>query len=554
MENKREKAKGITLIALVITIIVLLILAAITISTLTGENGILTRATKAKEEHKIADAREKLSLVLLDAGIEKRTNIKYNQDAFLDEFITTNLEGSKIRGDIAIVDGYAFELDRSVPKIGQYVGKEKDLIFPDLKLDTQINEKKDAATITITTQEKTNGITKIEVILNGDVIHTFDNYDNTKEEVTEKYTTDKNGTYIIKVYSKLTSTEITKVEELLSTIIYEPNGSEQYAKEFQVKVSVSEANEKVKSIKYQWTDSNVEPSKESFTESIGNGGTVRKDGLTGKWYLWTLLETQSGTTRTGKSEAFHFDNTGPEVTLTSMPVSESSFTLTAQATDTDVKTIAKYEFYVDGTLVNTQTTAEGTASYTVTGVEMGTKNCYVKVYDVLTNSSVSSSISSRTLLYTWETWSVNKVKTYKSITKGGPSLVEWKDHTTKVGLITSYQFNTSNGSYFGTIPTTFKNACALSLGDMYAAPSYSGLSENGGRWYSQIRRVNEVDSNHEIYPGRTSIRYDFLSSDIDSIYYSKGTRKYDDTTSTSSTAYPNNDRSGEYWYVYKGLQ
>ena len=41
---------GITLIALVVTIIVLLILAGISISMLTGQNGILNRAAEAKEK------------------------------------------------------------------------------------------------------------------------------------------------------------------------------------------------------------------------------------------------------------------------------------------------------------------------------------------------------------------------------------------------------------------------------------------------------------------------------------------------------------------------
>lgn len=156
MDFKGEKTQGITLIALVVTIIILLILAGITIGTLLGENGIITRATKAREEYKIAEAKEKLSLVLLDAGIEKRANIKYNQDAFLDQFIKDNLEGSKIRGDIAIVDGYAFNLDRNVPKIGEYLGKEEELVFPDLIVNTQISDNKDSATITIVTQEKWN--------------------------------------------------------------------------------------------------------------------------------------------------------------------------------------------------------------------------------------------------------------------------------------------------------------------------------------------------------------------------------------------------------------
>ena len=44
----KENQKGITLIALVITIIVLLILASVSIAMLTGDNGILTQANNAK--------------------------------------------------------------------------------------------------------------------------------------------------------------------------------------------------------------------------------------------------------------------------------------------------------------------------------------------------------------------------------------------------------------------------------------------------------------------------------------------------------------------------
>ena len=50
LKNLKKSSKGITLIALVITIIVLLILAAVSIATLTGQNGILTRANDAAEE------------------------------------------------------------------------------------------------------------------------------------------------------------------------------------------------------------------------------------------------------------------------------------------------------------------------------------------------------------------------------------------------------------------------------------------------------------------------------------------------------------------------
>lgn len=57
MKNQR----GITLIALVITIIVLLILAGVSIAMLTGDNGILTRSNQAAFETAFATARENIA-------------------------------------------------------------------------------------------------------------------------------------------------------------------------------------------------------------------------------------------------------------------------------------------------------------------------------------------------------------------------------------------------------------------------------------------------------------------------------------------------------------
>ena len=61
---------GVTLIALIITIIVLLILAGVTIAMIMGDNGILNQATRASEETIIADEKETISLAL--AGIKTR--------------------------------------------------------------------------------------------------------------------------------------------------------------------------------------------------------------------------------------------------------------------------------------------------------------------------------------------------------------------------------------------------------------------------------------------------------------------------------------------------
>ena len=56
-----KNQKGITLIALVVTIVVLLILAGVAIAMLRGDNGILTKATTAASETKIAEAREAIN-------------------------------------------------------------------------------------------------------------------------------------------------------------------------------------------------------------------------------------------------------------------------------------------------------------------------------------------------------------------------------------------------------------------------------------------------------------------------------------------------------------
>ena len=50
MKNNLKSQKAITLISLVITIIILLILAGITITTLTGKNGILEKSQHSSDE------------------------------------------------------------------------------------------------------------------------------------------------------------------------------------------------------------------------------------------------------------------------------------------------------------------------------------------------------------------------------------------------------------------------------------------------------------------------------------------------------------------------
>lgn len=74
-----KQKSGITLIALVITIVVLLILAGVTIATLTGENGIIAKANQAKEDNIIAGYKEKLKLKFSELNMQRAIEGKTGQ-------------------------------------------------------------------------------------------------------------------------------------------------------------------------------------------------------------------------------------------------------------------------------------------------------------------------------------------------------------------------------------------------------------------------------------------------------------------------------------------
>ena len=110
--NQKETQKGITLIALVITIIVLLILAGVSIAMLTGQNGILTQAQKAKTSTANKSAEEKVKLAVMAARSQ-------SEDASLDlekltTEVTTNYGGQVDGGAFpatVTMDGKSFTVD-----------------------------------------------------------------------------------------------------------------------------------------------------------------------------------------------------------------------------------------------------------------------------------------------------------------------------------------------------------------------------------------------------------------------------------------------------------
>lgn len=113
MKLNLKERKGITLIALVITIIVLLILAGVSIAMLTGQNGILTQAQSAKTTTEDKSAEEKIKLAVMAARAQSEGAL--DADKLVAE-ITNNYGGTATKTGTgfpvnATVDGKSFTID-----------------------------------------------------------------------------------------------------------------------------------------------------------------------------------------------------------------------------------------------------------------------------------------------------------------------------------------------------------------------------------------------------------------------------------------------------------
>ena len=122
LKNKKKKRvatnRGITLIALVVTIVVLLILAGITITAVMSEGGIFSTAKRAQDVQDEAAIKEKVQIMLADAQLEKLVNNKAIKNYFEEQGYTATEDTTA--GTVKItVDGYNVIVNSSTLEITQ---------------------------------------------------------------------------------------------------------------------------------------------------------------------------------------------------------------------------------------------------------------------------------------------------------------------------------------------------------------------------------------------------------------------------------------------------
>ena len=229
-EKNKDMNKGITLIALVITIIVLLILAAVSIATLTGENGILTRANDAKTSTEIAEEREKVELAATAAladdlgGEIKESFLKQELEKYFGTDGVSVAPGTN-NGE----EGFIVTIEESGRKY--FVDKDGNVsemiqgptVTHSINPETQVGEG-EKITITITATATEGNITKItkpdgttvenvtettyEVEENGDYVFTVEQSNGGKTVYTVTIENGKNVEKFSDIYES--TTEYTK--------------------------------------------------------------------------------------------------------------------------------------------------------------------------------------------------------------------------------------------------------------------------------------------------------------------------------------------------------
>lgn len=122
MKNKKRKTetknkqKGITLISLVVTIGVLIVLAGVTLGSIKGDNGIITKTKSVKKQAEIEDIKEKIQNEIIEQE-GKSSNGKLTEsqiDNILSKYGTVN--GTGDNKTVTTSDGYVIKITELTDK------------------------------------------------------------------------------------------------------------------------------------------------------------------------------------------------------------------------------------------------------------------------------------------------------------------------------------------------------------------------------------------------------------------------------------------------------
>ena len=464
-----KKQKGITLVALVITIILLLILSGITIQSITNK-GIISNTKRAELENKRGQIAETLQVRLIT---EQSNNPFGNSEEIISatrESVIENIDEIKQFGkdvtveeiskeeDFKQVDDYFYVVvDDDIYKVEQdgvkIIGKTSEM-SPAIRVKA-ISAKLNSITVQVATQRNEGG--KLEYYIKKD---SDEDYKLSKTITDQNYTyedLEEDTKYSIKIVAvaknkktaevvveKNTKRPVTDLTTANAKFIYSPSG---------------------------WTNTNV-----VATASTDVTGYTIQTSLDGK--TWTSTSSQTLTSNgkvyarlwdgedaggmlTGNVTAI--DKVAPVINtnLNISNVTTKSLTLNITTTDANSglgKIIWYYKKSTESSYKNVEqvytqlngktagVTTQTTKTYTLDNLSSGTYDVYAEIYDVAGNRTTSTVVNT--------TLAVIAVNNYNGVYDGGAHTATLSSNIQG----TTFKYGTTNGSYTLSSIPTYTNA------------------------------------------------------------------------------------------------
>ena len=456
MQNILRDKKGITLVSMVITIILLLILAGVSIRTLGGENGLITKTKIAKEENLKSGYKEKLSIAKTEAIVEKG-----GQDITLDEYIeqikADKIEGiksiEKITNDKASVitkEGYIFiitvntieyyENENTLPEMNIKDANIEFSFEPNTwtngNVEVTVSKKENKYTIQLSRDtKKWATATSITFEENGEIYaRLIDEIGRTSDVASRKISIiDKEKPVITELTPSTNSVRIKATDNAAGIIGYAVTTTNTESTEFTKCERTTELDTTVENLKqgttyYTWVKDaagNVSESKETSTGSV-TGLTI--SGNTNNWSTSKTITITAGNTNYSQ---IRYTTDGTIPTSTTGTAYTAAFTITKNCTITAIAfdstgqagsaatnkiTTVDATAPTIGSITGAFTIVSGnTGTITVTGISdtggsglsgyhintTGTKPTSSNTWKASTSNSITYSVTSAGTYYFW---------------------------------------------------------------------------------------------------------------------------------------------------------
>ena len=440
-----KRQNGVTIVALVVTVIVLLILAGITISSINGKNGIITNSISAKELTEISNDEEQLQILYVNkAGNDKYGDVE--MEDYLDYLEEKGLSTKEKDGKYyAELNGRIYELKMDDDHLAVGFVEKGKIIDPRIQKIEVIDKTLSSVSIKVTALRMDGGTYKYYIGLNKDNLGETVGNNQTGEYTFLNLTQGK--TYYIKVVGE--NPEGLTTEKIISTKIDAIPDATTANIKYTIEWANGTATVKVSSSNSKY---NIETSLDNTTYA----SITTRTGLYSGNVVYARLTNGK---YAGKEIAINvIDNTKPELTATEKAVTTKSIEIQAIAKDNEsgITESKPYKYYlsnsIDGDL-STPVATNTTGKYKFDNLVQNT-TYYIKVeIEDAAGNKQTSTITAKTKLIPAAEQAITRVAEWNS------------DGTAQVTLSTTEAFTIQYRKDASGTWTTYTNSIAVNNGE-----------------------------------------------------------------------------------------